>query len=91
MSEFALKIGNVAAAPTPDGLRIEGDILNAGKTPHKVPRLRVALHDTAEREVQFMIVDPPVSLLAPGEIAHFKTQIQHPDETASAFVVSFHF
>jgi hypothetical protein len=91
VAEFPLKVDKLEAARTPNGLMIGGDILNAGKTPHKVPRLRVALRDAAEREVQIEIVDPPLPLLAPGEIVHFETQIQHPDSAAIGIRVTFTF
>ena len=77
------------ASRTSDGLIIEGDIANSGKTTQDVPRLRVALRDAAEKEVQFKIVDPPQPRLAPGAIAHFKTPFDHPDDAAKGVVVTF--
>jgi predicted Zn finger-like uncharacterized protein len=68
-----LKIEKLAPARTPDGLIIEGDIANIGKTTRDVPRLRVALRDPGEREVQFKVIDPPRPRLPPGAVAHFKT------------------
>ena len=84
-----LKIEKLAPSRTPDGLLIEGDIANSGKTTQDVPRLRVALRDAAEKEVQFKIVDPPQPRLAPGAIAHFKTPFDHPDDAAKGVVVTF--
>jgi DUF2939 family protein len=84
-----LKIEKLAPARTPDGLMIEGDILNTGSTPRDLPRLRVALRDAAEREVQFKIVDPPSARLAPGAVAHFKTPFERPDKAATGVVVTF--
>jgi predicted Zn finger-like uncharacterized protein len=84
-----LKIEKLAPARTPDGLVIEGEITNTGKTARDVPRLRVALHDAAEKEVQFKIIDPPRTQLPPGAVAHFKTPFEHPDDAATGVVVTF--
>jgi hypothetical protein len=88
--EAGLKIEKLAPARTPgDGLMIEGDILNPGNIPRDVPRLRVALRNAAQREVQFEIIDPPSARLAPGAVAHFKTPFERPDDTATGVVVTF--
>jgi hypothetical protein len=85
----ALKIEKLAPSRTPDGLIIEGDIVNNGKTTQDLPRLRVALRDAAEKEVQFKIIDPPRPRLPPGATAHFKTPFDHPDDAAIGVVVTF--
>ena len=84
-----LKIEKLAPSRTPDGLLIEGDIANDGKTTQNLPRLRVALRDSAEKEVQFKIIDPPKPRLPPGAVAHFKTPFDHPDDAATGVVVTF--
>jgi predicted Zn finger-like uncharacterized protein len=84
-----LKIDKLAPSRTPDGLVIEGDIANNGKTTQDLPRLRVALRDAAEKEVQFKIVDPPQPRLPPGAVVHFKTPFDHPDDAAKGVVVTF--
>jgi len=84
-----LKIEKLTPARTPDGLMIEGDITNTGKAPRDLPRLRVALRDTSEKEVQYKIVPPPKPRLMPGEVAHFKTPFDHPDDAATGVVVTF--
>ena len=84
-----LEFGTIAPTRTPEGLVIEGEITNAGSAAQDVPRLRVALRDPAERETQFTIIDPPKPRLGPGEIAHFKTSFDHPDEKATGVVVTF--
>jgi Protein of unknown function (DUF3426) len=84
-----LKLDKLAPSRTPDGLVIEGDIANNGKTTQDLPRLRVALRDATEKEVQFKIVDPPQPRLAPGAVAHFKTPFDHPDDSAKGVVVTF--
>src|SRR5271170_2258033 len=84
-----LKIEKLAPSRTPDGLLIEGDIANGGKTTQDLPQLRVALRNAAEKEVQFKIIDPPQPRLAPGAVAHFKTPFDHPDDAAKGVVVTF--
>jgi predicted Zn finger-like uncharacterized protein len=84
-----LKIEKLVPSRTPEGLTIEGDIANNGKTTQDLPRLRVALRDSAEKEVQFKIIDPPQPRLAPGAVAHFKTPFDHPEDAAKGVVVTF--
>ncbi len=81
-----LELGEVIPARTADGLIIEGNITNAGSTAREVPRLRVALRDPNEKEIQFKIIDPPTARLGPGESAHFKTSFENADETATVKV-----
>jgi hypothetical protein len=84
-----LELAKVAPTRTAEGLVIEGDITNPSSTARDVPRLRVALRDPAEKEIQFKIIDPPTPRLGPGETAHFKTSFDHPDETATGVLVTF--
>jgi len=84
-----LELAKIAPTRIPDGLIIEGDIINAGSTVRDVPRLRVALRDPAEKETQFKIIDPPTPRLGPGETAHFKISFDHPDEAATGVLVTF--
>jgi predicted Zn finger-like uncharacterized protein len=84
-----LKIEKLAPSRTADGLLIEGDIANNGKTTQDLPRLRVGLRDASEKEVQFKIVDPPQPRLPPGAVTHFKTPFDHPDDAAKGVVVTF--
>jgi predicted Zn finger-like uncharacterized protein len=87
--EAKLKVDKLTPIRTPDGLIIEGDIVNPGKTPQDVPQLRVALRDGADKDVQFKIVAPPIARLAPGASAHFKTPLDHPDAAATDVAVTF--
>jgi hypothetical protein len=84
-----LKIQKLTPARTANGLIIEGDVLNAGPMPREVPQLRVALRDAAEKELQFKVIEPPVARLAPGEVAHFKTPFERPDDAATGVMVTF--
>jgi hypothetical protein len=54
-----------------------------------VPRLRIALRDAAEAEVQVKTIDPPKDRLLPGEVAHFTSRFEHPSDAATGVVVTF--
>lgn len=84
-----LVIGKVAPTRNDDGLVIDGEIANLGTTPRDVPRLRLALRDATEKELQFEVVDPPRARLQPGEIAHFSAPFAHPVDAATGVVVTF--
>ena len=51
--------------------------------------ITTALRDSAEKEVQFKIIDPPKPRLPPGAVAHFKTPFDHPDDAATGVVATF--
>jgi predicted Zn finger-like uncharacterized protein len=84
-----LVIGKIAPSRSSDALMVAGEIVNLESTPRDVPRLRVALRDAAEKEVQFEIVDPPKAQLQPGEVEHFSIPISHPVDAATGVVVTF--
>jgi predicted Zn finger-like uncharacterized protein len=84
-----LVIGKVTPTRNDDGLVIDGELANLGSTPRDVPRLRLALRDATEKEVQFEVVDPPRARLQPGEIAHFSAPFAHPVDAATGVVVTF--
>jgi predicted Zn finger-like uncharacterized protein len=84
-----LVIGKVTPTRNDQGLVIDGEIANLGSTPRDVPRLRLALRDATEKEVQSEIVDPPRARLQPGEIAHFSAPFAHPPDAATGVVVTF--
>ncbi len=82
-------IGKVTPTRNDDGLVIDGEIANLGSTPRDVPRLRLALRDATEKELQFEVVDPPRARLQPGEIVHFSAPFAHPVDAATGVVVTF--
>lgn len=84
-----LAIEKIAPVRSGDGLVIDGEIANRGGASQDVPRLRVALQDAAEQEVQFKIVDPPKARLRPGETVHFAAPFAHPADDATGVVVTF--
>jgi Protein of unknown function (DUF3426) len=88
-SEPGLVIGKVTPARNDNGLVIDGEIANLGSAPRDVPRLRLALRDATEKEVQSEVVDPPRARLQPGEIVHFSAPFAHPVDSATGVVVTF--
>jgi len=88
-TEIGLVIRKIVPARTPDGLVVDGEIANPGSVPRDVPRLRVTLQDSAEKELQFKTVDPPKRRLEPGEVAHFETPFTNPPDAATGVVVTF--
>ena len=87
--EPRLQLGKIVPTRTASSLVIEGDVTNSGNVASDVPPLRVALRDSAEKEVQFRIIDPPKARLSPSETARFKTTFDHPDEAATGVLVTF--
>lgn len=88
-AEAGLAIEKIVPVRTAHGLTIDGEIANRGRAPEEVPRLRVALQDAGEKEVQLEIVDPPKPRLQSGEIVHFATFFAHPPGAATGVVVTF--
>ncbi len=84
-----LELGKIVPTRTANSLVIEGDVINSGNMASEVPPLRVALRNSAEKEVQFKIIDPPRARLGPSETARFKTTFDNPDEAATGVVVTF--
>jgi predicted Zn finger-like uncharacterized protein len=88
-SGTGLIIRKILPSRTGDGLIIDGEIANPGSTVREIPRLRVALQDSAGKEVGSETIAPPEPRLQPGEVAHFETPFAHPPDTAIGVVVTF--
>jgi predicted Zn finger-like uncharacterized protein len=88
-SATGLIIRKITPARTADGLVVDGEIVNPGTVPRDVPRLRVALQNSADKVVLSETVDPPKPRLEPGEIVHFETPFAHPPDAATGVVVTF--
>jgi len=84
-----LDITNVTSTRNVDGLVVEGDITNRLGVPRPVPQLRVALRDTAQKEVAVKTIDPPKPRLLPGETAHFVVAFMPVSDAAAGVVVTF--
>jgi hypothetical protein len=79
----------VNPARTPDSLVVNGKITNTAATAREVPRLRVALRDGNNAEVDSRVIDPPRNSLAPGATAAFSTVFKNPDSAATGVAVTF--
>jgi predicted Zn finger-like uncharacterized protein len=84
-----LEISRPAPIRTAAGLVIEGSVTNAAGTPRLVPKLRVALRDSSQKELEFKVIDPPVARLLPGETARFKASFDKPSDQANDVAVTF--
>jgi len=84
-----LAIRKIQPTRSDGGLVIEGEVANTGKVPRAVPRLRIALRDAGDKEVQAKTIAPPKGRLGPGEVEHFRTVFERPNETATGVVVTF--
>ena len=89
MSTTGLVIRKIAPKRTPDGLTVDGEIANLGDEARDLPRLRVELQNSAEKEIRSKTVDPPKTRLQPGEVVHFAAPFAHPPEAAIGVVVTF--
>ncbi len=70
-------------------LIVEGEVVNVSRTAHRVPDLRVVLHDEEQRELVTWLVSVPRSRLEPGESVAFSTRREKPPPDARGLVVSF--
>ncbi len=76
---------------TPDGdvLVVEGRITNIGDEARPLPNIRVALFDTADTELQHVIVRPDQEVLVPDGRFAFSARLEKPALTARRIKVSF--
>jgi predicted Zn finger-like uncharacterized protein len=70
-------------------LAINGQVANVSSTPRPVPRLRVALRDANNKELQSWVVSVTEQPLAPGASVPFHTTISQPPDGATGVIVSF--
>jgi hypothetical protein len=70
-------------------LAIDGQVANVSSGPRPVPKLRVALRDTNNKELQIWVVSVTDQPLAPGASVPFHTSITQPPDGATGVVVSF--
>jgi len=70
-------------------LAIDGEIVNISSVVRDVPKLKVALRDSNDHELQFWIVSVSEQRLLPGATVSFHTTINQPNEAATGVVVSF--
>lgn len=70
-------------------LSIDGEVVNVSKVARDVPKLRVALRDGDDHELQVATVAVTDQRLLPGASVTFHTTITQPAEAATGVVVSF--
>jgi predicted Zn finger-like uncharacterized protein len=70
-------------------LMVEGTITNLTRQPQEVPRLRFAVSNDAGYEVYAWTALPTQPVLAPGEMAPFRTRLASPPGDARQVVVRF--
>lgn len=70
-------------------LAINGQVANITSSPHPVPKLRVALRDANNKELQSWTVSVTDQPLAPGASVPFHTTISSPPDGATGVIVSF--
>lgn len=70
-------------------LSVEGEVVNISRIAHRVPKLRVVLHDEEQRELVSWLISVPRSRLEPGESVTFSTRREKPPPDARGLVVSF--
>jgi hypothetical protein len=70
-------------------LAINGQVANISRTAKPVPKLRIALRDSNNKELQTWVVSVTDQPLAPGESVPFHTTITQPPDGATGVIVSF--
>ena len=70
-------------------LAINGQVANVSSVARAVPKLRVALRDGSNKELQSWLVAVTDQPLAPGASVPFHTTIQQPPDGATGVIVSF--
>lgn len=72
-----------------DVLVVEGTVTNDTDEPRPLPNVRVALFDTNDTELQYVIVVPDQEVLVPDERFAFTARLEQPALTARRIKVSF--
>lgn len=87
--ELAGIVSERLAGDNGDTLRITGAVRNIAGAERAVPRLRVALLDSARDEVLVREVDVPQAVLAAGASTRFSVDLDDPPADARNFSVTF--
>jgi predicted Zn finger-like uncharacterized protein len=67
----------------------EGSIVNVTARPLEVPRLRLAVHNEAKHEIYAWTMQPPRSVLGPGDTLLFRSRLASPPADAREVQVRF--
>jgi predicted Zn finger-like uncharacterized protein len=70
-------------------LVLEGSIVNVTARPLEVPRLRLAVHNSAKHEIYAWTMQPPRSILGPGDTMPFRSRLASPPGDAREVQVRF--
>ena len=70
-------------------LSIDGEVVNTTTVTREVPKLRVALQDGTDHEIQHWIVSVTDQRLLPGASVAFHTSMSQPPEAATSAIISF--
>lgn len=88
-----LQIRDVASARERKGskesITITGAVVNTASMREPVPYLRVSLWDDSDSELRFLLVQPGVAMLAPGESWIFTASLDEPPAGARRVRVGF--
>jgi predicted Zn finger-like uncharacterized protein len=87
--ELAGIVSERLATENGDTLRITGAVRNIAGAERSVPRLRVALLDSARDELLVREVDVPQAVLAAGASTRFSIDLEDPPPDARNFSVTF--
>jgi predicted Zn finger-like uncharacterized protein len=72
-----------------DKLILQGEIVNVGSLPQKVPMLQATLFDANNRGLMYWTFDTDYTILQPGEIVRFKTEAFNPPKVFDRGQVKF--
>ena len=90
---FGLEFRNLKNSErTEDGVKvliIEGEVKNISKFTYEVPKLRAALRDAEQDEIENWIFSAVQARLLPGESAPFVTQVKDPPPEATEVTITF--
>jgi hypothetical protein len=70
-------------------LVVEGNVVNAGRKPEDVPRLKFIVRNAARQEIYSWTAVPSRASLGPGEAIDFRTRLASPPATAHDLAVRF--
>lgn len=90
---FGLELRNVTPSRGDDNgvptLAIDGEVVNISTETRAVPKLRVALRDAGDQQLQSWTISVTDQRLLPGASVPFHTTIKQPPTAATGVVVSF--
>ena len=92
MADLGLRVKFSVSRNVENGVPIvavDGDVTNVSAIAREVPKLRVALHDGNDHELQAVDVAVTDQRLLPGASMPFHTTISEPSEAATTVVATF--